>query len=76
MRALLTLLLVIGAFMIVTGMYEQKVLDALDKNTAIEYRFIPRSTYEEQMDATAVSTNTQRMFRDAPLATSGRSQTL
>lgn len=72
MKVVLALLLVVGAFFIVTGMYEQKIIDAVARQSRVEYRFIPRSTYEEQMDATAVSAKNVNMFRDAPLATGGR----
>ncbi len=71
MRGLITLLFIIGMFLVTTGIYEQKVIDALAAKR-VEYRFIPRTLYEEQMDATAVTNATQDMFRDAPLLNSER----
>ena len=37
-----------SAFLIMTGIYEQKLAEARN-NKQIEYRFIPRTYYEEQM---------------------------
>ena len=37
-----------AAFMIVVGIYEQK-LSVAEQNKKIEYRFIPRTFYEEQL---------------------------
>lgn len=48
MKAVILLLMFIGMFMIVNGIYEQK-LQAVESKTKIEYRFIPRSYYEEQL---------------------------
>ena len=75
MRILLTVIFVIGLLFVVSGIYEQKVLDAL-ASKRIEYRFIPRTMFEEQMDSTSVTSATQQMFRDAPLITGGRQATL
>lgn len=38
----------VSAFLIITGIYEQRI-QALEKTPKIEYRFIPRTFYEEQM---------------------------
>ena len=75
MKPLFVVLVFVGVVMIVTGMYDQKVADALNRRV-VEYRFIPRSTYEEQMDSTAVSTTQNNMFSDAPLMSSGRQAVL
>jgi hypothetical protein len=69
--SLLTALAVIGMFFVVSGFYEQKVLHAL-QTRRVEYRFIPRSTYEEQMDTTHVSTMNRAMFDATPLIAGGR----
>ena len=74
MRSLITLTFIVGLFMVVSGIYEQKLLDAIETKK-VEYRFIPRSAYEEQMDSTQVSTNTRGMFDAKPLSTGGRGLT-
>lgn len=48
MRAWVILLLFIGMFLVVHGIYEEK-LEAANKKVRVEYRFIPRSYYEEQL---------------------------
>ena len=48
MQLVAILLLVVGAFMVMQGIYEEK-LTALKENVKVEYRFVPRSYYEEQM---------------------------
>jgi len=37
-----------GALLIIIGLYEEK-LEMANQNKKIEYRFIPRTYYEEQM---------------------------
>ena len=51
MRTLLIFILFVGLFLIVHGVYEQK-LKAAEENVKVEYKFIPRTLYEEQMNAT------------------------
>ena len=48
MKAVFLFLVFIGVFMIVTSVYEEKLADA-KKNVKIEYRFVPRTLYEEQL---------------------------
>ena len=48
MKALLLFLVFIGVFMLITAVYEEKLADAR-KNVKIEYRFVPRTFYEEQL---------------------------
>lgn len=50
MKAIILLLLFIGMFMVVHGIYEQK-LKAAEANKQIEYKFVPRTYYEEQIMA-------------------------
>lgn len=38
----------VGSLLIIIGIYEQKLAIA-EKNTKIEYKFIPRTLYEEQL---------------------------
>ena len=47
-RTLLLLMLFIGMGLIMHGIYEEK-LSRLQKQTRIEYRFIPRTYLEEQL---------------------------
>lgn len=49
MKSILLFLFFIGSFLILSGVYEQK-LDIAEQNKKIEYRFIPRTYYEEQMN--------------------------
>lgn len=48
MKSLIIFILFVGMFMIVSGVYEQRLTQA-QKEKKIEYRFIPRSMYEEQL---------------------------
>ena len=47
MKSLILLLLFVGMFMIVNGIYEEN-LNALQSQKEIEYKFIPRTYYDEQ----------------------------
>jgi hypothetical protein len=38
----------IGMFLLVHGIYEEK-LAAVNRNVRVEYRFVPRTYYEEQL---------------------------
>ena len=43
--------LFVGMFLVIHGIYEEK-FQALKRNVKVEYRFVPRTFYEEQlMDA-------------------------
>lgn len=48
MKSVLIFLLFIGIFMMVTAVYEEKLADA-KKQVKIEYKFVPRTFYEEQL---------------------------
>lgn len=48
MKSIILFVFFIAVFLIISGIYEQK-LDAAKQNKQIEYRFIPRTYYEEQM---------------------------
>lgn len=62
MKSFLILLFFIASLFIITGIYEQKLAIA-QQNKQIEYRFIPRTYYEEQMgDGAAVSDKYGSMF--------------
>lgn len=48
MKSFIILLLFVGMFMIIHGIYEQK-LKELQDNPRVEYKFVPRSYYDEQL---------------------------
>ncbi len=48
MKIFIIFLLFVGMFMIIHGIYEEKLRIA-EQNKKIEYKFIPRTLYEEQM---------------------------
>lgn len=65
MKSLIFFFLVIGMFMIMHGIYEQKY-QALSHNRRIEYRFLPRTYYEEQIADSDVSGKMKNMFNKDP----------
>jgi hypothetical protein len=66
MYTLILVLLFVGALMVANGIYEQK-LQAYQKNTRVEYRFIPRTYYEEQLYNNNLDLKVKDMFtKDAP----------
>lgn len=48
MKTLLIFILFAGMFLVISGVYEQR-LELAKKDKKIEYRFIPRTLYEEQL---------------------------
>lgn len=61
MKAFVLFFFVIGLFLIMHGMYEEKIR-AIEKDKKIEYRFIPRTYLEEQLADTNVSGKMASMF--------------
>jgi hypothetical protein len=59
MKSLVLLLLVLGVMMITTG-YHQKLQTSFKQEKIIEYRYIPRSYIEEQLEPV----NLQKSFAD------------
>ena len=59
MKSIILLLLVLGVMMITTG-YHQKMQDNFKQEKIIEYRYIPRSLFEEQIE----TVNLQQSFSD------------
>ena len=51
MQPLVVLLLFAGMALVMHGIYEEK-LRAAERNVRVEYRFLPRTLYEEQMEST------------------------
>lgn len=48
MKSIILLCVFVGAFLIITGIYEEKIRVA-ELSKRIEYKFIPRSYLEEQL---------------------------
>lgn len=48
MRALVVLMLFVGMAMVIHSVYEEK-LERVKRNVRVEYRFLPRTLYEEQL---------------------------
>lgn len=61
MRSIIFFLLVVGMFMVMHGIYEQKY-QALRGNRRVEYKFLPRTYYEEQIAETDVAGKFKTMF--------------
>ena len=59
MKSLVLLLLVFGVMMVTIG-YHQKMQENFKKEKVIEYRYIPRSLFEEQIQPV----NLQQSFYD------------
>ena len=65
-RAVIVILLFAGMAMIVHSVYEEKLARA-KKNVKVEYRFLPRTLYEEQMAQTDTLGDFKGMFdRSSP----------
>jgi hypothetical protein len=63
-RSVTLMLFFVGVLLIVNGVYEQRYR-RLKQNVRVEYRFIPRTLYEEQTSAAPnVSAVLKPMFQD------------
>ncbi len=60
MNSLIIFFFIIGAFLIINGIYEQK-FKKLKENVRIQYRFIPKTYLEEQI---ANTSNISGMFKN------------
>ncbi len=65
MRSVIFFLLIIGTFMIMHGIYEQKYKSLLE-NRRVEYKFLPRTYYEEQISDTDVTSKFKNMYNKDP----------
>jgi hypothetical protein len=61
MRSIIIFLFALGIFLIIHSIYDQK-FQALKKNVRVEYRFIPRTYYEEQLAQAPESSLFKNMF--------------
>jgi hypothetical protein len=72
MQSLVLLLFVVGIILLTTG-YQKKMLeDTLSSSNEkiIEYRFIPRSIYDEQLGQPTTSASFEDMFKRQNIFTS------
>ena len=51
----------VGLILVIHGIYDQKYKE-LQTNMRVEYRFIPRTYYEEQLSNSTVSSTFKNMF--------------
>lgn len=72
MTTFLLFLFFFAALLVMSGIFQQKTLE-MQRAHRVEYRFIPRTLYEEQMDASATSSAASRIFeRPDPWIGGGR----
>lgn len=64
MKVVVILLLFIGMFFVINGVYEQK-LNSVKQDKKIEYKFIPRTYYEEQVAGVDLNNKFNSMFDSA-----------
>lgn len=66
MKILIIFVLFIGLFLIMQGVYDEKI-KTIESNKKIEYKFIPRTYYEEQLADSQLSSQVESMFNyDSP----------
>ena len=66
MQTFVVLLLFLGMALVMHGIYEEKVA-ALERNVRIQYRFLPRTMYDEQLAQVDVAGKFKNMFdRESP----------
>ena len=63
MKSLSLFILMLGIIMITVGYMDKKV-DKAEKEKQIEYRFVPRSIYDEQIQPVNLSDTFSTMFSD------------
>ena len=61
MRTIIILILFVGLFFVVNGIYEEKI-KSVEDNPKIVYKFIPRTYYEEQLSDNSVTSKMPDMF--------------
>ena len=63
MKSIILFLFFLGIMMLIHGIYEQKY-QSLKQNVRVEYRFIPRTFYEEQLaENPTVASSFKNMFQ-------------
>lgn len=72
MQAIAFLILFAGIFLVVDGVYQERLRSA-GETTRVEYRFIPRTFYEEQLSDDTVTAKMKGMFEgESPWQGRGR----
>ena len=61
MKLLILIILFIGIIFVIQGIYDEKI-KTLEKEVKIEYRFIPRSYYDEQLFSNQFSSKFSTLF--------------
>lgn len=61
MKSLVLVLLVLGLILMALG-YQKKLITNTETKTIVEYRFIPRSIYEDQFGPVKLESSFQDMF--------------
>lgn len=61
MKSLVLVLLVIGLIMMAVG-YQKQLIQNMETKTIIEYRFIPRSIYDDQFNNNNLESTYKDMF--------------
>ena len=62
MKSIVMFFFVVGIIMLAIG-YQKKLLTETRTKTVVEYRFIPRSIYEEQVSSVNLEQNFNDMFK-------------
>ena len=62
MKSIVMLFFVVGVVMLSIG-YQRKILTNSKTRTVVEYRYIPRSIYEEQLSPINLQSTFQDMFK-------------
>lgn len=66
MNIIVIFLLFIGLFLVMQGIYEEKI-KTIEQTKKIEYKFIPRTYYEEQLADSQLTSQVESMFNyDSP----------
>lgn len=61
MQSVVVFLLFIGMILVMQGVYEEKI-QAATRDVKIEYRFVPRTYYEEQLAGSDLSPSIKTLF--------------
>lgn len=61
MQSVVVLLLFVGLILVMHGVYEEK-LSTASRDVKIEYRFVPRTYYEEQLSGADLSPSIKTLF--------------
>lgn len=61
MRSIVLFFFVIGIVMLALG-YQRQLLEGVEPRTVVEYRFIPRSIYDQQMEPQNLESTYADMF--------------